>query len=135
MELKAQKSYENSNNILLLTNALSYERNLKTHEDSTDEKESPCEKRTLFLRVLADMNPERAILPKKIIWSDGREFDVEKITDIRRGFIKEIGELCMKYYCLIDGNFRILCLNDDMRWFVLKWMLQVRHNSTSYYEI
>lgn len=120
MELRAQKNYENDNNIMLLNNSFSYGKNLKTSEKLTQEKRDNCEKHTLFLRVLADMNPERAILPQKIIWNDGREFNIEKITDIRRGFVKEIGELCIKYYCLIDGNFRILCLNDDMRWFVLK---------------
>lgn len=72
----------------------------------------------IFLRVIADMRPDRLVYPQKIIWSDGREFIVQKVTDVRRQFVEEVGELCTKYYCIIDGRFKILCLNDDMRWFV-----------------
>ncbi len=118
MNLRQDFNYSNADT-LALSQALSFSKNLKEPDFSENEKEQkPTE--VLYLRVIADMNPERAIMPKKIIWSDGREFDIQKITDVRRGFIKTIGELCMKYYCLIDGNFRILCLNDDMKWFTLK---------------
>ncbi len=72
-----------------------------------------------YLKVLAEMSPERAILPRKIIWEDGRVFDVEKITDIRRGLVKEVGELCMKYYCRINGYYKVICLADDLRWFAI----------------
>ena len=81
--------------------------------------EQNLESKQIFVRVLADMNPERTILPKKVVWSDGREFDVQKITDIRRGLVEQIDELCMKYFCLINGKFRVLYLGNDMRWFVL----------------
>ena len=118
MNLRQDFNYSNADT-LALSQALSFSKNLKEPDFNENEKEQkPTE--VLYLRVIADMNPERAIMPKKIIWSDGREFDIQKITDVRRGFIKMVGELCMKYYCLIDGNFRILCLNDDMKWFTLK---------------
>ena len=73
----------------------------------------------IFLRVIADMSPNRLVFPQKIIWEDGREFIIQKVTDVRRQFVAEIGEHCTKYYCVIDGRFKVLCLNDDMRWFVL----------------
>ena len=51
----------------------------------------------IFLRVIADMSPNRLVFPQKIIWEDGREFIIQKVTDVRRQFVAEIGEHCTKY--------------------------------------
>lgn len=118
MELRPNFNYKNSDT-LALSKTFSFGDGLdKTSKDSEDFDTS--QNKVTYLRVIADMNPNHVIIPKKIIWNDGREFLVEKVTDVRRGFVKNIGELCLKYYCFIDGNFRVLCLNDDMRWFSLQ---------------
>ncbi len=117
MALEQAINFGSNMNDLELINSL----NLNLNSDNSDKNcSNESNVKPLYLRVVADMNPERAILPQKIIWNDGRQFLVQKITDIRREFVKEVGELCLRYYCLIDGKFRILCLNDDMRWFVTK---------------
>lgn len=117
MELRPNFNYKNSD-MLALSKTLSFNDGLNEKANNGDLTAS--QNKVTYLRVIADMNPDRVIMPKKIIWNDGREFLVEKVTDVRRGFVKNVGELCLKYYCFIDGNFRVLCLNDDMRWFALQ---------------
>ena len=52
-----------------------------------------------------------------IIWDDGRRFQVDRVTDVRRRASMKVGGVGMRYTCVIMGHERYLYLEEN-RWFV-----------------
>lgn len=57
------------------------------------------------------------IIPKEIIWEDGRHFPIDRILDIRRAASLKSGGCGVRYTCRINGHERYLFLEDE-KWFI-----------------
>ena len=71
-----------------------------------------------YIEVLASFTPDGTILPREVIWSDGRRFAVDRVKDVRRAASLKAGGHGLRYKCMILGRERFLFLEDDGRWFV-----------------
>ena len=67
--------------------------------------------------VIAKMKAEGGIEPLSLFWEDGREFTIDKITDVRRRASTKGGGMGIRYTIRIMGNERYLFL-DEYSWFV-----------------
>jgi hypothetical protein len=73
--------------------------------------------RKVFVRVLAETDEEGNISPKSITWEDGRNFIIDKVTDIRRSYAQKVGGTAMRYTVKIaDKETFLFC--DEGKWFV-----------------
>jgi hypothetical protein len=70
-----------------------------------------------FVEVIAKYNQEGQIRPLKIIWEDGRVFDIQRITDIRPAASLKAGGVGLRYTCIISRKKVYLFLEDN-QWFI-----------------
>ena len=88
----------------------------------------PIKKRPqkIYVKVSADFDCSGGLHPRSIIWSDGRVFDIDDITDFYPGYTADhCGD---RYTVIIKGETRYLFFErtDEMiaskvgRWFVEK---------------
>ena len=86
----------------------------------------PIKKRPqkIYVKVSADFDCSGGLHPRSIIWSDGRVFEIDDITDFYPGYTSDrSGD---RYTIVIHGETRYLFFerNDEMvaarvgRWFV-----------------
>ena len=71
----------------------------------------------VYVKVLAEFYEDGRILPLSVIWEDGRKFDIDKTTDIRRAQATKAGGTAIRYTVLINGRQTYLFC-DDGKWFV-----------------
>ncbi|NLC17437.1 MAG: hypothetical protein GX756_06130 [Clostridiales bacterium] len=70
-----------------------------------------------FVEVIAKYNQEGQIRPLKIIWEDGRVFEIQRITDIRPAASLKAGGAGLRYSCIINKKKVYLFLEDN-KWFI-----------------
>ncbi len=71
-----------------------------------------------YISVSARFDPDGNLLPLKIHWNDGRNFEIEKITDIRYAASQNAGGNSeLRYTCRIAGVIKYIFF-DEKRWFV-----------------
>ena len=73
----------------------------------------------VFIDVYVLFTKDGQIVPKKIIWEDGRGFYIDKVIDVRRAASTKTGGTGIRYRCLILGKVKDLFLDDNL-WFVEK---------------
>ena len=69
-----------------------------------------------FIEVNARFEESGRIMPRSIIW-EGREYEVDRVVDIRRRASTKTGGAGLRYTCFILGKERFL-FYDDNKWFV-----------------
>ena len=69
------------------------------------------------ITVIAKMNSEGVVSPLKIIWDDGKVFEIDKILDIRKKASTKGGGKGLRYTIQIANHERYIWL-DDYFWFV-----------------
>lgn len=74
----------------------------------------------IYVDVMAEFSREGSLMPREIIWEDGRRFEVDRIVDVRRAASLKAGGVGMRYLCMICGNPRYLYYEDNNMWFVEK---------------
>ena len=57
------------------------------------------------------------VSPLKILWEDGRIFEIDRILDIRKKASTKGGGAGLRYTVKIKGKERFLFLNED-KWFI-----------------
>ena len=70
-----------------------------------------------YIDVVAKMKSDGTILPLKIIWEDGKEYEIDKLEDCRRAVSLKAGGCGLRFSCRIKGQTRFLFL-EDYRWFI-----------------
>ena len=70
-----------------------------------------------YIQVIALMKPDSFPLPQKIIWDDGRIFEIDKVTDERKKASTKGGGAGIRYSVKINGFERYLFLK-DYDWFI-----------------
>lgn len=70
-----------------------------------------------YVSVTAEFDEDGNLLPLNIMWSDGRKFPIDRVTDIRYAASLKAGGAGIRYTCRIGGKQKYLFLEDN-RWFV-----------------
>lgn len=71
----------------------------------------------VFVEVILKQTVDGQKVPLKVVWRDGRSFEIDKITDVRRAASLKAGGQGMRYRCRIQGKETYLWLEED-KWFV-----------------
>lgn len=71
----------------------------------------------IYLSVKAVFYPDGGFKPVSLVWEDGREYEIERVTEIRRAASLKAGGTGMRYTCKVSGNEVYLFLEED-RWFM-----------------
>ena len=69
-----------------------------------------------YVDVVALMQTTGVIIPKTIIWEDGRTFEVDKVLDIRKKASTRGGGAGLRYTIKICGKEKYIFLNEN-KWF------------------
>ncbi len=69
------------------------------------------------VNMIVKMTTEGEIFPYKILWEDGRVFEIEKITDKRKMASLKAGGCGVRYTCKISGAERYIYLDNGI-WFL-----------------
>lgn len=70
-----------------------------------------------FVDVNVNFDKDGNIIPLKIVWKDGTEYIIDRITDVRRAASLKVGGIGLRYTCRIN-NISTFLFFDDKRWFV-----------------
>lgn len=70
-----------------------------------------------YVSVTAKFDPDGNLLPLIIHWNDGRNFEIDRVTDIRYAASLKAGGMGIRYTCRIAGAQKYLFLEEN-RWFV-----------------
>ncbi len=73
----------------------------------------------LLLNILVQHTPEGKALPLKILWPDGREFEIDRIINTRKAAAMKCGGVGMRYLCRICGK-EVPIFEEDGVWFIEK---------------
>lgn len=71
-----------------------------------------------YVEVTAVFNEEGKMKPLSIHWEDGRSFQIDRVTDVRRAASLRAGGCGTRYTCMIAGKRSYLFYEDGGKWFV-----------------
>ena len=72
-----------------------------------------------FVKVTAEHDESGHIKPLFLTWTDGRQFEIDRITDVRQAASLKAGGLGLRYTCKIMGK-EVYLFCDEGKWFVEK---------------
>ena len=70
-----------------------------------------------YVSVTAKFDADGNILPLRINWSDGRSFEIDRVTDVRYAASLKAGGAGIRYTCRIKAQEKYLFLEEN-RWFI-----------------
>ena len=73
--------------------------------------------RKVYVRVLSETDEEGNIRPLQIRWEDGRSYDIDKVTDVRRSYADKVGGTAIRYTVKISGRETYI-FKENGKWFV-----------------
>lgn len=73
--------------------------------------------RKVLVEVDAHFDTDGTIFPMSIVWEDGRKFEIDRITDIRRAASLKAGGVGIRYTCRIRGKQTYL-YHEENHWFM-----------------
>ncbi len=71
----------------------------------------------IYISVKAVFFPDGGFKPTSLVWEDGREYQIDRVTDIRRAASLKAGGTGIRYTCRVAGKQVYLFLEED-RWFM-----------------
>lgn len=72
-----------------------------------------------FVSVTAEHDPRGQIWPLVLTWTDGRKYEIDRVTDVRQAPSLKGGGLGIRYTCRVrNREFYLFC--DEGKWFVEK---------------
>lgn len=71
----------------------------------------------IYVGVRAVFYPDGYLKPIALVWEDGREYNIDKVTDIRRAASLKAGGTGIRYTCRVQHKEVFLFLEED-RWFM-----------------
>ena len=72
------------------------------------------------VEVGAEFTADGSMRPLWIRWTDGRKYEIDRISDCRRAASLRAGGAGLRYTCRIQGQTRFLFYEENYRWFVTK---------------
>ena len=73
--------------------------------------------RKVFVEVNVKFDSEGSMIPLSITWEDGRLFEIDKVTDIRKAASLKAGGIGVRYTILTNRKQTYLWY-EEPRWFV-----------------
>lgn len=70
-----------------------------------------------YVGVIAEFTSDGQMLPREVIWDDGRKFGIDKILSAKRSAELGTGGVGLRYDCLISGKQKRV-FYDEQKWFV-----------------
>lgn len=74
--------------------------------------------RKVYVAVSADFSAEGKILPRFLIWEDGKQYEIDRVKDIQRAASLKVGGVGLRYRIQIQGKESYIWLEDGNKWFV-----------------
>lgn len=71
----------------------------------------------VYVAVEADFTREGDILPRRVLWEDGRYYNIDRVEDVRRAVSLKAGGAGLRYTVRIGRRTTCLYLEEN-RWFV-----------------
>ncbi len=75
------------------------------------------QKMRIDVAVIVKHDIEGKALPLAVIWKDGRKFEVDRVSDIRRAASLKAGGVGLRYTCRIR-NKEVFLFDEEGRWFL-----------------
>lgn len=80
----------------------------------------------VYVGVKADFSSEGKLIPKSVIWEDGKTFEIDRVTEIKQGHGAKAGGQGDRYTIFVNGvqTYLFFERNSDIvgnnlgRWFV-----------------
>ena len=72
----------------------------------------------IYVDVFAKFSKEGQLLPQSITWEDGRQFEIDRVKDVRRAASLRAGGVGLRYTCQICGQDKYLYYEGNNMWFV-----------------
>ena len=75
----------------------------------------------VYVEVNADHLPDGSILPRSLVWENGRRFRVDRILDVRPAASLKAGGAGLRYTVRVHDKETFMFLEDDHgvnRWFM-----------------
>lgn len=70
-----------------------------------------------YVSVIAKFNEEGKITPLALVWEDGRNFNIDRVTDIRKSASLKAGGIGLRFTCFIRGK-QVYLYKDEDKWFI-----------------
>ncbi len=67
--------------------------------------------------VTAKFSEDGKVTPISIQWEDGRTFEIDRITDVRKAASLKAGGMGVRYTCHIRGK-EVYMFKDENNWFL-----------------
>ena len=71
----------------------------------------------IYVGILSLTHPDGSIIPLKLVWPDGRQWNIDKVSDVRPGVARKAGGEGVRFLCRISGHERELWYSRG-QWFV-----------------
>ena len=71
----------------------------------------------VYVEVEARFSAEGRLMPRAIIWEDGRRYEIDRVVSIERCASQKAGGKGVRYTCMINGRQSYLFYEVD-KWFV-----------------
>lgn len=75
------------------------------------------ENRKVYVDVVAKIESDGTVTPLTVIWEDGKEFDIDRVTQVRRAYASKVGGTGIRYTVSVKGKITYL-FEDEGKWFV-----------------
>ena len=62
----------------------------------------------IYVNVFAKFSKEGQLLRQSITWEDGRQFEIDRVKDVRRAASLRAGGVGLRYTCQICGQHKYL---------------------------
>ena len=72
-----------------------------------------------FVKVTAEHDENGRTKPLRLTWTDGKEYEIDRVTDVRLAPSLKGGGLGTRYSCHIRGK-EVFLFCDEGRWFLEK---------------
>lgn len=72
----------------------------------------------VYVPVTVLFTEDGIMIPREIIWEDGRIYQIDRLTDCRRCASLKVGGIGLRYTCLIRGQQKYLYYEENGKWFL-----------------
>lgn len=72
----------------------------------------------IYVDVVAVFSKDGQLMPRQIVWEDGRTYDIDRIKDVRRQASTKAGGVGERYLCVVKGKEVSLYYEDNNMWFM-----------------
>ncbi len=73
-----------------------------------------------YVDVTAEFSVDGRMTPLKIVWEDGRSYEIDRVLNVQRAASTKAGGAGMRYKCVIRGNPVELYYEENGLWFVAR---------------